>query len=97
MTRAHVAFAGILLVASGVAAQENATVDSLQRAAETAPLFASHDVLELRIEAPLTTIFKDRDQESEYHQGTLSYVNARGDSVVLDMRARTRGHFRLRE
>jgi hypothetical protein len=52
--------AGMLLAASGLEAQDDATADSLRRVAQTAPLFASHDVLELRIEAPLTTIFKDR-------------------------------------
>jgi hypothetical protein len=89
--------AGALLAASGLEAQDDVSADSLRRIAQAAPLFASHDVLELRIEAPLTTIFKDRDQDSEYQPGTLSYVDDGGDSVVLDMRARTRGFFRLRK
>jgi len=96
MNRWGTVFATMLLAAFGLEAQDEAAADSLRRVAETAPLFASHDVLELRIEAPLTTIFKDRDQESEYHPGTLSYVDDSGDSVVLDMRAKTRGNFRLK-
>lgn len=76
-------------------AQDQTAIDSVQRAALEAPLFASHAPLELRIEAPFTTIFKDRDQDSEYHPGTLSYVDANGQPVVLDIRARTRGFFRL--
>ncbi len=91
------AFAAMMLVASGVAAQDDTVADSLRRVAQTVPLFASHDVLELRIEAPLTRIFKDRGQDSEYHPGTLSYVDDSGDSVVLDIRARTRGYFRLQK
>jgi len=87
----------ILLAASALEAQGDETVDSLRRVAQAAPLFASHVVLQLRIEAPFTTIFKDRDQDSEYQVGKLSYVEGSGDSVVLDIRARTRGHFRLQE
>jgi hypothetical protein len=85
----------VLLAASRLEAQGNPPADSLRRIAETAPLFASHDVLDVRIEAPLTTILDDRRQDSEYHPGTLSYRSERGDSVVLDIRAKTRGHFRL--
>jgi hypothetical protein len=95
MKRLGTVVAATFLVSSGLAAQKEAAVDSLRRVAQTAPLFASHELLELRIEAPLTTIFEDRSQDSEYHPGTLSYVDDSGDSVVLDMRAKTRGHFRL--
>jgi hypothetical protein len=97
MKRLYAVFAAMLLAVCGLEAQGDATADSLRREAEVAPLFASHDVLDLRIEAPFSTIFKDRDQDSEYHPGTLSYVDDSGDSVVLDMRARTRGHFRLQK
>lgn len=87
--------AAVTLSAVGLRAQADPAADSLRRAAETAPLFASHDVLDLRIEAPLTTILDDRRQDSEYHPGTLAYVDESGDSMVLDIRAKTRGHFRL--
>jgi len=60
------------------------------------PLFESHDILRLTIAAPFKTIFRDRGQESEYHAGTLSYVDAEGTSVNLEVRVRTRGKFRLR-
>jgi len=86
----------MVLVACGLEAQNETTTDSLRLVTQAVPLFASHDLLELRIEAPLSTIFEDRDQESEYHPGILSYVDEGGDSVVLDMRAKTRGFFRLR-
>lgn len=87
--------ATVVLTAPGLDAQVSAAADSMRRAAESAPLFASHDVLDVRIEAPFTTIFKDRSQDSEYQAGTFAYVDGNGDSVVLDMRARTRGFFRL--
>ncbi len=96
MTRPVLVLAATLLLVSPLAAQREVTVDSLRRIAQTVPLFASHDVIELRIEAPFTTIFKDRDQDSEYHPGVLAYVDESGDSVVLDIRAKTRGSFRLK-
>jgi hypothetical protein len=58
-------------------------------------LFNSHDFLVLTIEAPLTTIFKDRGQESEEHPGTVSYDNADGNAVTLPVDIRTRGKTRL--
>jgi hypothetical protein len=49
----------------------------------------------LTIAAPFKTIFRDRGQESEEHPGVLSYVDAEGASVDLDVQIRTRGKFRL--
>ncbi len=97
MDRVSLLLAAALLAASGLEAQDDAAADSLRRVAEEAPLFASHDVLQLRIEAPFSTIFEERDPDSEYRPGTLAYLDAGGDSVVLDIRARTRGHFRLQK
>jgi len=93
--RLAVLLACLPVVAPGLRAQDSATVDSLRQAAESAPLFASHDVFEVKIEAPLATILDDRSQDSEYRAGTLSYMGEGGDTVVLDIRAKTRGTFRL--
>jgi hypothetical protein len=60
------------------------------------PLFESHDILQLTIAAPFKTIFRDRDQKSEEHPGTLSYVDADGTTINLEVGIRTRGKFRLR-
>lgn len=92
---AHRVLAVLLLSGSGVLAQEAPVPDSLRHAADAAPLFASHDALALRIEAPLATILGDRSQDSEYRAGTLAYVDDSGQPVVLDVRVKTRGHFRL--
>jgi len=59
------------------------------------PLFESHEILQLTIAAPFKTIFKERDQKSEYHPGALSYLDAEGNDVNLDVKIRTRGKFRL--
>ncbi len=60
------------------------------------PLFESHDILRLTIAAPFRTIFRERGQESEEHPGALSYVDAEGTTVELEVQIRTRGKFRLR-
>jgi hypothetical protein len=59
------------------------------------PLFESHDLIQWTIAAPFREIFKDRDQESEEHPGTFSYVDVDGNSVELEVQIRTRGKFRL--
>lgn len=58
-----------------------------------APLFASHTPLQVRIEAPLTTLMKERPN-NEYLEGTFSYSDADGTEHVLDLKLRTRGNFR---
>jgi len=95
MTRVCALLLAAILGGGSLAAQELWVSDSLRLLADSAPLFASHDVLELRLEAPFKTVLRDRSQESEYHPGQLFYVDDRGDSVVLDVRVRTRGKFRL--
>jgi hypothetical protein len=69
--------------------------DSIRQAAASAPLFASHDPLRLTIEAPLTTIFKERDPESEEYPGVVIHHQADGQEVRLDAQIRTRGKTRL--
>jgi hypothetical protein len=64
---------------------------------EPAPLFASHELLEITIEAPLKSLTRERDRDDrEAFDGTLQYVSSDGSSVTLDVSLRTRGRFRLR-
>lgn len=64
-------------------------------AGQPSPLFASDSVLELIVEAPFKTVFKERGQESSYHPALLRYQGAGGslDSVAIEVK--TRGKFRL--
>lgn len=61
-----------------------------------APLFASHDLRSFRLQADFETVFKERGQTSNWHPATLSYTDSTGASVVLPIRIKTRGNFRLR-
>jgi hypothetical protein len=75
--------------AVGLAAQAADTV------VQPKPLFTAHDLIQLTIEAPLKTVFKERGQESEYHDGLLRYQDAAGQRVELEVGVKTRGKYRL--
>ena len=60
------------------------------------PLFANHDVLSVRIEAPLKTLLKERP-DVEYLDSTFSYVDAAGEVHKLDLKLRTRGKYRRKK
>lgn len=59
------------------------------------PLFASHDMMTVRIEAPLTTLIKEKPEE-EYLDGMFYYVDSAGQEQALDLKLRVRGKFRLK-
>jgi len=65
--------------------------------ARSVPLFASHDVLELTLEADFHTIRReDRSQDSEEERpAVLEWSNPDGSTNSLDIQVRTRGNFRL--
>ena len=65
----------------------------LASAVEAAPLFESHDILEVRIEAPFRTLAKVRSDE-EYLDGALSYTGADGKQYSFDLKVRARGRYR---
>jgi len=57
------------------------------------PLFSSHSVLDVRIDAPITRLMKERP-DVEYLDGTFSYTDAAGQDHNFDLKLRTRGKFR---
>lgn len=63
------------------------------RAPATA-LFASHEPLTFTIEAPLSTIFKDRGEERNERPAKLIVVGNDGQPMSLDVDVRTRGKTR---
>jgi hypothetical protein len=91
-----------LLLAGGVdgplGAQELAppTQEEVE-AAQSAPLFASHDLLELTIEADFQTLKKeDRSRDSrEERPAMLRWSDPGGSANSLEIQLRTRGNFRL--
>jgi hypothetical protein len=91
-SRAATIALGALLVAGAARGQ---VPDSVQRAAAAAPLFATHEPLVLRIEAPLDSIFRERTPDAREYQGRVIVIEG-GREVPLGVQIRTRGLARLR-
>jgi len=58
-----------------------------------APLFADDSVLEVTIEAPLTTLMKERPDE-DYLNGLFHFEQGDGTTKTLSLKLRTRGNYR---
>jgi len=61
-----------------------------------APLFASHEPLAFTVEAPLSTIFKDRGEQRTERSSALIVAGDDGQPVRLDVDVRMRGKSRAR-
>src|SRR5579872_4984047 len=60
-----------------------------------ARLFDSDEILQFRLVADLKSLMEDRDSlKAQYHPGTLSYLDASGHPVSMEVQLRTRGHWR---
>ena len=81
----------VLFAASALAAQEPA--DSAP--VVPGPLFLSHDVLELTIEGPLDSVFREREEEAQSFEAVLRYHGPDSTDTRFDIKLRTRGSFRL--
>ena len=62
--------------------------------AENAPLFASHNLLELTVQLGLTAFKSDRT-DPVLHPARLSFQNAEGNVVTVDVKLKPRGNWRL--
>jgi hypothetical protein len=82
----------VILVSSAALAQ--ASLAAAGPRAPVAPLFASHDPLVFTIEAPLTTIFKDRGKERNERPAKLILPATGGQPTALKVDIRTRGKTR---
>jgi hypothetical protein len=60
------------------------------------PLFASHELLDLTIEAPFRQVFRERSQDPEQFPAVLTYQDG-GEQVSLNLKVNTRGRFRLQK
>jgi hypothetical protein len=81
-----------------VACQEDpwaVTAEQVARA-QNAPLFQSSDVLEITLAAEFDQIKKkDRGEEVDDREATISFAGADGQEITLPLKLRTRGNFRL--
>jgi hypothetical protein len=77
-------------------ALEPPTEEEVQ-AAESAPLFGSHELLALTIEADFHTIRREdrSDEDSEERPAVMRWTGSDGSSQTQDIQIQTRGNFRL--
>ncbi len=66
-----------------------------EEAVQDVPLFASHDILDVRIAAPFETDPRNWPAD-EYVAGVFSYEDENADRVELDVGIRARGRYRRR-
>src|SRR5881296_2226080 len=90
MTGAHVLMLSSLVLCAAPRAPA-------QQDSQPAParLFDAPETLPLTLTADFNALSKDRGEAKQEHAGVLAFVGPAGDSVALDVRLRTRGHFRL--
>lgn len=81
-----VMFASVLAAGTAVA----------QDVGEALPLFKDHTVIDVTIEAPLSTLMAERSDE-DYLDGTFRYTTASGETGSFDLKLRARGRFRLQK
>lgn len=65
------------------------------REAEAAPLFSSHEPLELTLRTDVDRVKNDRSEDLEEQPGELLWLTPDGATGKLDVQVRTRGNFRL--
>ena len=73
-------------------AQENDSDNSV----EIARLFANDSLLQVTIEAPMTTLMRDRPRDG-YLDGTFRFTGDDGTEQILDLKIRTRGKYRWKK
>ena len=57
-------------------------------------LFNSEEILHIKLTANLNALFKDRSDNSSYHPLLMQYLDNDSNLVSINLRAKTRGHFR---
>lgn len=85
--------AAFLLLALSFSMARAALSAENEAAPDLKPLFVNQETLKVRIEAPLSTLMRERS-DVEYLDGTLSYTDASGNEHLLDLKLRARGKYR---
>jgi len=69
-------------------------IAAMAEKAENAPLFASHEVLVVSLEADMEDLKKERDQDIE-REGTFTFMGPDNEPMTVSVKLTTRGIFRL--
>jgi hypothetical protein len=71
--------------------QNSDTISSDYKASH---LFENEDIIQLCLEGDIRKLFLDREENSSYHSIILSYSLHNSDTTTLNIKVKTRGHFR---
>ena len=69
-------------------------IAAMAEQAENAPLFASHEVLVVTLEADIEDLKRERDQDIE-REGTFTFMGPDNEPMTVSVKLTTRGIFRL--
>lgn len=83
---------GILIVFSGLLLGMQSVPKT-----EVAPLFASEEMLEVRLVTDFEELFDDRGEERSYHKANIYWRNPNGEEVGLPLKVMVRGNFRRKK
>ncbi|HUF28462.1 MAG TPA: hypothetical protein VMM18_15905 [Gemmatimonadaceae bacterium] len=78
-----------------VALAQDTQASEGRRPAREVPLFASHDQLVLNLTTDLRTVLRDRGESAPWRPASLMHRSSESD-IVVPVRVRTRGIFRLK-
>jgi len=57
-------------------------------------IFGSDEIIEICLKGSIRKLFNDRKEEAAYYPLVISYTSPTGDSIAINIKAKTRGHFR---
>ena len=60
----------------------------------TSPLFQKKEVLQIKIEANMKALLRDRGEKPIYHWGKLSYIDEQSNTIEMPIKVKVRGNFR---
>lgn len=98
LTLAFVLLSPVLYVREGLAFQTDLTPPTEEEIEEarSAPLFISHETMEITLEADFSAMKKeDRKEDAEERPAVLRWIDKTGATQSLDIQLGTRGNFRL--
>lgn len=91
----HIMVLWALLLSMGFTVEVRVVwADTVQTDSLMAPLFASEEAIEITLTGNLQEVFRDKTDDRPYRPATLTYREANGETVTLDLGIKTRGYFR---
>jgi len=89
-----IAFFLVLSLQTALSAQDSEVLTLIDTTYIPDALFQSDEIFVIFLKGNLKKLFNDRREETSYHPILMSYILANGTTDSLNIRVKTRGHFR---